>query len=371
MRRLKALGATLVLLILIVGVPLGMAATIGNPLHGWADLKAGDLTDAVIIDLLAVIVWLAWAQFAVSVIVEFGAAVRHVQRPIRIPMVPGSSQHLAHALVGAALLLGTATAALASPVHALAATSARPVAAVATVHAQSQATAHRTAGTPQASALSGHQTRAATQAPTVTYVIPSDGRGPDTYWDIAEARLGGGDHWQQIWDLNRGRTQPDGEVMNNPGLLKPGWTVLLPATARSAAAAGTHVEDVTVHEGDTLSGIAQAHGVSDWHQVWEASKDRAEPSGQRLTDPDLIRPGWTIEIPVSTPTTTMPTTQTAPQQTPTTPSVEPTSGEQTPTSGESTAPAPRHEQDDRPAASRPERGSSEASMVAFAGGGVL
>lgn len=389
MRRLKALGATLVLLILVVGIPLGMAATIGNPLHGWADLKVGDLTDEVIIDLLAVIVWLAWAQFAVSVLVELGAAVRHVQMPTRIPLVPGSSQHLAHTLVGAALLLGTATAALASPVHALAATSAPPVTAVATLHAQSQVTAHRTAGTPQTSALSGQQTRAATPAHTVSYIIPSDGRGPDTYWDIAEARLGGGEHWQQIWDLNRGRTQPDGEVMSNPGLLKPGWTVLLPAAATSPAAAGTHVEDVTVHEGDTLSGLAQAHGVSDWHQVWEASKGRAEPSGQHLTDPDLIRPGWTIEIPVSTPTTqtpttttpttqrptqptpTTPTTQTPPQQTPKTPPAEPTPGEQTPTSGESTAPAARHEQHDSPTASRPTRSSSEAPMVAFAGGGVL
>ena len=140
--------------------------------------------------------------------------------------------------------------------------------------------------------------RTATQPPTVSYVIPSDGHGPDTYWDIAEARLGGGDHWQQIWDLNRGRTQPDGEVMNSPGLLKPGWTVLLPATA-TPPAAGPHVEDVTVHEGDTLSGIAQAHGVSDWHQVWDASKGMAEPSGQHLTDPDLIRPGWTVKIPES------------------------------------------------------------------------
>ena len=149
MRRLKALGATLVLLVLVVGIPLGMAATIGNPLHGWADLKVGDLTDEVIIDLLAVVVWLAWAQFAVSVLVELGAAARHVQMPIRIPLVPGSSQHLAHTLVGAALLLGTATAALASPVHALAATSARPVAAVASVHIQGPASSQRPAATAQ------------------------------------------------------------------------------------------------------------------------------------------------------------------------------------------------------------------------------
>lgn len=360
MRRLKALGATLVLLILVVGIPLGMAATIGNPLHGWADLKVGDLTDEVLIDLLAVVVWLAWAQFAVSVLVELGAAAQHVQMPTRIPLVPGSSQHLAHTLVGAALLLGTATAALASPVHALAATSAQPVASV---HIEGPAGSQRTAATAQqASTLSGHQVRTATQPPTVSYVIPSDGNGPDTYWDIAEARLGGGEHWQLIWDLNRGRTQPDGEVMNSPGLLKPGWTVLLPATA-TPPAAGTHVEDVTVHEGDTLSRIAQAHGVSDWHQVWDASKGMAEPSGQHLTDPDLIRPGWTVKIPESTHTRQTTPTTTPTQQTP-------TPGEQTPT--QSTAPAaPRPEPHDSPAASRPARRSSEAPMVAFAGGGVL
>ncbi len=50
MRHLKALGATLVLLVLVAGIPLGMAATIGNPLDGWAYLKVGDLTDAVVID---------------------------------------------------------------------------------------------------------------------------------------------------------------------------------------------------------------------------------------------------------------------------------------------------------------------------------
>ena len=48
MRRLKALGATLVLLVLVVGIPLVMAATIGDPLRGWADLKVGDLTGEVV-----------------------------------------------------------------------------------------------------------------------------------------------------------------------------------------------------------------------------------------------------------------------------------------------------------------------------------
>jgi nucleoid-associated protein YgaU len=382
--RLKALGATLILLILVIGIPLAMAATIGNPLHGWTDLKVGDLTDTVLIDLLAVLVWAAWAQFAVSVLVEIGAAVRQVPIPTRIPLVPGPSQHFAHTLVGAALLLGTATAALASPVHALA-TPARPVAAVASVHAHGQAAAPGTASAPQrAGTLSDFRTRIATQPRTVSYVVPRDGRGPDTYWDLAEARLGGGEHWHQIWDLNRGRSQPDGEVMTNPGLLKPGWTVLLPAAFPTAG--GGDVEDVTVQDGDTLSGIAEAHGVADWHQVWEASKGMAEPGGERLTDPDVIRAGWTVEIPVAALTTQPPTNHPAQpstpvQQTPKTPVRQPpteptpdegTPAEHTPAPGRPSAPAaPRHEQHDSPAASRSTHHSSEAPIVAFAGGGVL
>lgn len=386
MRRMKALGATLVLVVLVIGIPVAMAATIGNPMHGWADLKVGDLTDTVLIDLLAVIVWAAWAQFAVSVLVEIGAAVRQVPTPTRIPLVPRPSQHLAHTLVGAALLLGTATAALTSPAQALAAPPASTAAAVASAHAHDQAAASRTANTPQqADTHSRTQTQTA-QPQTVSYVVPRDGRGPDTYWDIAEARLGGGEHWQQIWNLNRGRTQPDGEVMTNPGLLKPGWTLLLPASAASPTADGTDVEDVTVQEGDTLSGIAEAHGVADWHQVWEASKGMAQPGGQRLTNPDLIKPGWTVEIPVATPTTQPPTSpaaipSTPTQQTPKTPAqqmpAEPIPDRQA-TAGRPPAPAqpsapaaPRHEQHNSPAASPPTGSSSQAAMVAFAGGGAL
>ena len=37
--RLRGLVALTVLLALVVGIPLGLAALIGNPLHGWADLE--------------------------------------------------------------------------------------------------------------------------------------------------------------------------------------------------------------------------------------------------------------------------------------------------------------------------------------------
>ncbi len=381
MRHLKAMGALLVLLVLVAGIPLGMAATIGNPLGGWADLKVGDLTDAVVIDLLAVIVWLAWAQFALSVLIEIGAVARHVQMPTRIPLVPSASQDLAHTLVAAALLIGTATAALASPAHALAATPTHAVSTPASVRAFAPGAPARSASPQQVSTAGESHARDAAHAAPVAYVIPGDGRGPDTYWDIAAARLGSGEHWQQIWDLNRGRTQPDGEVMNNPGMLKPGWTVLLPASAAAP------LEDVTVHDGDTLSGIAQSHGIADWHQVWQASQGMAEPGGQHLTDPDLIRPGWTLKVPTTAGTTHAPTPpspqphtqipapRTPTNQTPRTPD-QPTPGGQTPGGQTPIPPRPSTSttagrgQHDVPAGNSTPS-PSEAPMAAFAGGGVL
>jgi len=121
------------------------------------------------------------------------------------------------------------------------------------------------------------------------------GAGLDTYWDIAGAYCGGGQHWTTIWSLNRGRTQADGEVMTQPGLLKPDWTVLIPADTVSTPPTAAGLEQVvTVRPGDTLSGIA-AHGLPNWRQAWQASRGRAEPGGQQFTEPDLIRPGWPVD----------------------------------------------------------------------------
>ena len=95
-------------------------------------------------------------------------------------------------------------------------------------------------------------------------------------------------------------------------VLRPGWTVLVPrlpdgdtATAattdacqQDAAAADTAAgEAVTVQPGDTLSEIAAEHGVDDWQRLWPANQGREQPGGDRLTDPDLIEPGWSILIP--------------------------------------------------------------------------
>ncbi|HZQ49571.1 MAG TPA: LysM peptidoglycan-binding domain-containing protein [Candidatus Dormibacteraeota bacterium] len=53
----------------------------------------------------------------------------------------------------------------------------------------------------------------------------------------------------------------------------------------------------TVRPGDTLSGIARAFGLSSYLPLFWRNEQRPQPGGGVLTDPNLIRPGWVLEIP--------------------------------------------------------------------------
>ena len=50
----------------------------------------------------------------------------------------------------------------------------------------------------------------------------------DSLWRIARIHLGSGDRWPEIFDLNRGRVQPDGRSLRNPHLIQIGWVLELP-----------------------------------------------------------------------------------------------------------------------------------------------
>ncbi|MDN5745604.1 MAG: LysM peptidoglycan-binding domain-containing protein, partial [Nocardioidaceae bacterium] len=70
-------------------------------------------------------------------------------------------------------------------------------------------------------------------------------------------------------------------------------------TTPHAPTTDTRSESVTVTEGDTLWQIAQDElgDGSRYDELADASDERVQPDGQRLTDPDLIHPGWTINLP--------------------------------------------------------------------------
>jgi nucleoid-associated protein YgaU len=55
-----------------------------------------------------------------------------------------------------------------------------------------------------------------------------------------------------------------------------------------------------VKAGDTLWRIA-ARTLDDpfrWQDVWRANAGRKMTDGSRFVDPDLIRPGWRLSIPL-------------------------------------------------------------------------
>lgn len=310
MRRVRGLLGLVLLLALAVGLPWALAATIGNPLHQWSSIKAGDMSDRDVIAIMATVAYLAWASFALALLVEIAAslaaAVTHRPlRPIRIPLL-GVQQDLARTLIAAVLLLAPAVISVVGPAASAFASTPPSTSTVTASQHQAPTSAARTV---PAAAVSGqgHDDRSATS----TYEIPSQG-GMRSYWALAEHYLGDGQRWPEVWQLNDGHQQADGSVMDSPNVLRRGWTVTVPAAVAGSPAAGSHTEHmVTVHEGDTLSGLAEDAGVSNWTTSWPANQDRAEPGGQHLTNPDLIKPGWTVVMPgaasSASPGTTIPT----------------------------------------------------------------
>ena len=71
------------------------------------------------------------------------------------------------------------------------------------------------------------------------YVVPPPGRGSvPTLYSIAAATLGNGSLFMEIFNLNKGRLQPNGQRLEDPHSVEPGWILLLPA---DASGPGVHV----------------------------------------------------------------------------------------------------------------------------------
>ncbi|WND40685.1 LysM peptidoglycan-binding domain-containing protein (plasmid) [Streptomyces sp. BB1-1-1] len=292
----RALLALVALVALVAGVPAVLLGIGVLPDHVPG---VGEITTALtspdtgqlFLGAVTLIGWYGWISFVISVVLETGAALRHVRAP-RIRML-GGSQQLAGALVGGILILLPAGTAMATPATAAPAASA-------------------TAAT--ASVSAGTQTE--TPAPA-----SSTWRGPvhhvqdgDTLWDIAEKRLGAGIEWHRIVDANDGVRQADGSLVTaDTTVLQPGWILRLPAdaspapsadqggartqTAGSKAASETH----TVRAGETLTGIAEDElGDADaYPRIVEANKGVEQDDGRALGDPDEIYPGWELKIPAA------------------------------------------------------------------------
>jgi len=272
--RITGLGYSLTLLILIVGIPTVLWAIHGNPLPtsipSWQQSKDAMLRPDdghLFLSALIVIAWVAWATFALPVVVELAARLRGLPAP-HLPGLQWQQRGAAGLLAGAALLFTAGQAGAATlPAHTVA-----PAPTSISVTQQAATTTATPAATPTPSFAA---------AATVSYTVQ---RG-DTPWGIAHAQLGDGARYTEI-------THTDGQRLDPSHWLQTGETLALPAPPAAPRATGVAV---TVHEGDTLSNIADQHNQP-LGDVVNATKDTPQPGGQHLTDPNHIYPGWTITL---------------------------------------------------------------------------
>ena len=306
MRHIKHAVNGLVALVAVatfaIGVPAGLIVYVGWPLPtsipSFDDvqlaLRSGINPD-LIVNALAIVVWILWVQLIVVLAAETIAAVQgHAAR--RLPVLPGLQPAVAQlvaAITLAVAVLGPlrAVPAAATPLPAqLSQASIYPVLDMEEPHWQP------------------HQEEAAqpsAAASDPTYRVQRH----DTLWSIAEDTLGNGRRWNDIRALNAGRTMNDGyQFTEVTDRLTPGWHLILPADAilDETQAPEEPATEVTVQPGDNLwtiaeTALADAWGRSPsdheinayWHQLVEANRDRLAPP----YDPDLIYSDQRFELP--------------------------------------------------------------------------
>lgn len=273
--RLRGLLATLALVGFVVGVPVVLVVIDALPdpsAFTWPRLTSQD-DGTLALQVITAVCWVAWAVFTCQLV----ASVVSQLRGIRTPLLPGLAvpQLAADRLVAAAALLFVAvpavSAVLPQPRAHAAVAAPLPDAPQAAVDIESSVA-------PRA----GDRVQAV-QPETERYTVK---RG-DSLWKIAEERLGDGTRYVELVALN------EAVLDGRPDFLMPGTVLKVPiATASSDSS-------YVVQPGDTLSEIAEDHlGDADaYPSIFRASRDTVQANGARLSDPDLILPGWKLTIP--------------------------------------------------------------------------
>ncbi|MEV6863540.1 BTAD domain-containing putative transcriptional regulator [Streptosporangium subroseum] len=234
---MAGLGALVVLAALIAGVPYALLRLAGPPLPPELlnlDLLTSQVGTSTITAILVLLVWLAWAQLVVCVIVEIYAGLRRVGMPARVPL-SGGTQLLANRLVSAALLLFTVSAVVV-PIAKPTGPPARPATVSAALYAMSAPV-----GEERAPLVSVEK------AKKVYVVQPPHGRHHESLWEIAEKCLGDGRRYPEIYQLNQHKEQPDGSRLHMADLIRPGWVLDMPDDARNI-----HVVPASQPRDDTL-----------------------------------------------------------------------------------------------------------------------
>ncbi len=235
-------AAALATLLAVAGLPAALTVLVGWPLPSQvpdAQDATGWVTQPIssqaVVATLTVIAWLAWAHFVLCFVVELVNATARRGRPAWSVPFGGANQDTARKLVTALLLVG----------------AAGPLAA-----------GSAAAAVPDISTISSHQ--------QLTF---------------------------------RPNTKPAPVSAAGQTLPAPSSTDSSSTTAHASAPGSALREYVVAPPAagyhDNLWDIAEKHlgEGTRWAQIQEMNAGLTQPDGAALDDPDLIRPGWRLQMP--------------------------------------------------------------------------
>lgn len=374
MRFIRATAALVVLLGLIGGVPWLLITWVGNPWPAEGVSLMSPLTDGAILGLLAVLVWLLWAQFMVCVAVESVAVIRDRHTDVHVPASFGL-QGIARALVSTIAL-----AVIALPTAASASTGGADLSGPTQDSSTSTSqtiTADEDQLEDEPAADEGHTTVPVddqvdddAQAESGTVTVH---RG-DSLWALATEHLGDGDRYVEIVELNEGATMTDGSTFRASGAIQPGWVLTMPSDATGTdVAAESSSEQYEVQAGDTLSQVAQDElgDASQYPEIFEASKSISQAGGKHLSNPDHIEPGWKLNLSTSSAAEEPPVVEESPAPEPPAVDEGPADEEQAPEPAEEQAPEAEPQADSPQVANASATAQAEAEDEEDSIGGAL
>ena len=275
--------AVLVLAAVLGGVPYALITVIGLPVpHNLPPLSVltQRLDVVAILRILSVIIWLAWLQLSVCVLVEVRAAIRGVGLPARVPL-SGHTQTLAHWLVAAALLLFSAGTAIAPVLVAPGPVPVHQTRATAVTQPSRRLGAELTSMRTSDQQIAHEQAAEHGDVKKIYIVEAPEGRHHDSLWEIAERYLGDGRRYRQIFAMNSGRTQPDGSKLTIASLIRPGWILDMPADAHGPGikVVPEHTQP-PAHPGTARPAPPTAHPAPASAHPAPASAQPAQPTAQ-------------------------------------------------------------------------------------------
>ncbi len=304
-RSVHALAGAATLAVLAVGVPVALVALVGWPLPratpDWGRVSTaisqGDIPADVVVDALAVVVWVIWAQLTWALIWELTVNVPRIERGQRPATAPLVAAPVGTGMGRLVALVLSVTIATTTPTVAGALTAPTPVVA----HVDPAPAPDTDTATPPPPAPAP----APTEGVSACWAVTPD----DTLWRIAETALGDGSRTAEILELNT-------DLLRSARDLTAGQLVRLPPdaaiptdrtptpTAPPEDGGGFLAEtEIVIAPGDNLWDLSEerldtAHGQPAPNPAIAGYvADVIDANADVVEDPDLIYPGERFTFP--------------------------------------------------------------------------